>query len=100
MHCALCLPAATQPVLTRGSPLAAHSEITGDKLLIIFRKIGARFTLRDRDTLMKHMDPSGDGSCSFKEFALAFSSVDRSKLGGLAAVFKCGTHARCATTVD
>ena len=100
MHGALRLPAATQSVLTRHSPLASHSKITGDKLLTIFRKIGTRFTLRDRDTLMKHMDPSGDGSCSFKEFALAFSSVDRSKLGGLATVFKCGTHACCATTID
>ncbi len=64
-------------------------SITADKMLIIFRKIGAKFTLRDRDALMKHMDPSGDGAVSFKEFALAFTTVDRTKLGGLADVFKC-----------
>ena len=74
--------------LTRRST-SARSKLTADDLLIMFRKLGAKFTQKDLDTLMKQLDPSGDGTCSFKEFAVGLASADRSKLGGLADVFKC-----------
>jgi hypothetical protein len=59
----------------------------------MFRKLGAKFTQKDLDTLMKQLDPTGDGTCSFKEFAVGLSMADKSKLGGLADVFKCAPPA-------
>ena len=56
---------------------------------MIFRKLGAKFTVADRDLLFKQLDTAHRGAASFTEFAVAFSRVDTSKLGGLADFFKC-----------
>lgn len=69
------------------------SKLTADNLVVMFRKLGAKFTQKDLDALMKQLDPTGDGTCSFKEFAVGLSMADRSKLGGLADVFKCAPPA-------
>ena len=65
------------------------SEIDAEKLLIIFRKLGAKFTVADRDLLFKQMDTAHRGAASFTEFAVSFSRVDTTKLGGLSELFKC-----------
>jgi hypothetical protein len=67
----------------------ARSEIDATKLLVIFRKLGVKFSLADRDLLFKQMDTAHRGAASFTEFAVSFSRVDCSKLGGLAEVFRC-----------
>jgi hypothetical protein len=77
---------ASRPALTFGAP---PSEIDAEKLLVIFRKLGAKFTIADRDNLFKQMDTAHRGAASFTEFAVAFSRVDTSKLGGLADFYKC-----------
>jgi hypothetical protein len=51
--------------------------------------MGAVFTQKDLDSLIKQLDPSGDGTCSFKEFVVGLRNLDTSKLGGLADVCKC-----------
>lgn len=67
----------------------ARSEIDATKLLVVFRKLGVKFSLADRDLLFKQMDTAHRGAASFTEFAVSFSRVDCSKLGGLAEVFRC-----------
>ena len=67
----------------------SRSEIDAEKLLILFRKLGAKFTVADRDLLFKQMDTAHRGAASFTEFAVAFSRVDTTKLGGLSELFKC-----------
>ena len=57
--------------------------------MIIFRKLGAKFTVADRDLLFKQMDTAHRGAASFTEFAVSFSRVDTTKLGGLSELFKC-----------
>ncbi len=74
--------------------MRCRSEIDAEKLLIIFRKLGAKFTVADRDRLYKQMDTANRGAASFTEFAVAFSRVDATKLGGLSDVFKCAQNAR------
>ena len=76
-----------------------HSKLTADNLVVMFRKLGAKFTQKDLDALMKQLDPTGDGTCSFKEFAVGLAMADRSKLGGLADVFKCAPPLHCFFTL-
>jgi hypothetical protein len=70
-------------------PLRPHSEIDAEKILVIYRKLGVKFTVADRDMLFKQLDTAHRGAASFTEFAISFSRIDRTKLGGLAEVFKC-----------
>ena len=75
--------------LTGASVAHARSEIDANKLLVIFRKLGVKFTVADRDALFKQMDTANRGAASFTEFAVSFSRVDTSKIGGLTDAFKC-----------
>ena len=93
-----------RPAAARGPPLPpllklciaaenslprARSEIDAHKILVIFRKLGVKFTVEDRDALFKQMDTAHRGAASFTEFAVSFTRVDCSKIGGLSDCFKC-----------
>lgn len=59
------------------------TNISRETLGILFRKLGAKFTIADRDTLFAMMDPQGVGSVSFRDFCLSFKAVDHEKIGNL-----------------
>ena len=57
--------------------------------MLIFRKLGVKFSQAECDALFKQLDTTHRGAASFTEFAVSFSRIDPKALGALADVYKC-----------
>lgn len=62
---------------------AMKGFIDATDMFIVFRKLGAEFSLDQRNALMRMMDKDRSGSITFGEFVTRMDLIDRDRIGSL-----------------